>query len=270
MAKQRHLTGLSQRQKEFVKLIESVDYHTGNYDRFRDFCELAAMSMVMAVDPTKAVVERLKRLHSKYDRTKLAIFDQALDVLIAAMEDGYHDFLGPVYMALEISNDHSGQFFTPWSVCKMTARMSLPTDLEGFIADNGGFITVNDPCIGAGAMLLAVVDEFRERDIDYSNKLYLVAQDIDLLCCYMAYIQLSLSGVAAEIIWGDSLRPAVNESWHTPVYHVNGWVYKTALRQFQNLRAALRPDTVTPEPVIKIAKESTGQMVFDFGVKEAV
>jgi len=117
MAKQRYLTGLSESQKQFVKLIESVDYHTGNYDRFRDFCELTAMSMLLALAPSEPVLERLKRLHQKYDRPKLAIFDQALEVMVAALEGGYHDFLGPVYMALEISNDHSGQFFTPWSIC---------------------------------------------------------------------------------------------------------------------------------------------------------
>lgn len=268
MAKQRHLSGLSGPQQQFVKLIEQVDYHGSSYERFRDFCELAAMTLVLPFEPSQRVSERIERIHKKYDKAKIELFGKAFDILIEALEESYHDFLGPVYMSLEISNDRSGQFFTPWHICKVMAKMQLPTDLDSFIDDCGGFITVNDPCVGAGAIPLAAVDEFKERRVDYSNKMFIVAQDIDMLCCYMAYIQLSLCGVAAEVINGNSLIPSNDyECWHTPVYYLNCWPLKLALKQSRTLVAST-PEK--PEPDIKITQESNGQLAFDFGIKEAV
>lgn len=286
MAKQRNISVLSQKQKEFVKLIESVDYSLNDFDKFRDFCELTAMSLALPFHDSEKIRSRIKNLHDRYGDKGFEVFEQALQSLIDALEEEYHDFLGVVYMAIEAGNSATGQFFTPFPVCKMMAQMQLPSNIEEEIASKGGYITLSDPAVGAAALPIAAIDHFRKNDIDYSNKLYIVAQDIDLKCCYMAYIQLSLCGVAAEVINGNTLAcdpdDMVRECWHTPVYFINDWPAKIALRRlYRNIRGLITPKgdsepeqpleshtTVTPD--IKVVREKGGQLAFDFGIKEAV
>ena len=39
------------------------------------------------------------------------------------------------------------------------------------------------------------------------------AQDISKVGCDMAYVNLTLWGIPAHIVWGDTLRNTVNNSW---------------------------------------------------------
>jgi type I restriction-modification system DNA methylase subunit len=272
MAKQRQTSNLTEQQKQFVKVLDQISYGQSSYETFRDFCELSAISFVGVFIGGQEAKERLERIHSKYGKDKIVLFGKAMDILIDALETEYRDFLGEVYMALDISNARSGQFFTPYCLCKMMSKMQLPEDLEKMIEDCGGYITVNDCACGAGAMLIATVDEFKARKVDYSNKLFIVAQDIDLMCCYMAYIQLSLSGVAAMVVCGNTLTNEQREVWYTPTYYLNYWTCKIALRNLKEIRTPenVKPAEVVealPKPDIKVIKDSSGQFTFDFAAE---
>lgn len=269
MSKQRETSNLSEQQKQFVKLLESIDYGSSSYDVFRDFCEVSAMSFVGTFTKSQQAKERLNRLGEKYNKEQFVLFGKALDILTDALEVEYQDFLGEVYMALNISNARSGQFFTPYCLCRMMAKMSLPQNLEQEIAERGGFISVNDCACGSAALLIAVVDEFRGQKIDWSNKLYIVAQDIDITCCYMAYVQLSLSGVAATVIHGNSLLPDEGyEQWNTPVYYLNFWSVKLALREMKKAEYQPEQFEANLKSSMKFVKESSGQLAFDFSVND--
>ena len=55
-------------------------------------------------------------------------------------------------MMCELGNDHAGQFFTPYDVCRCMAEITFDPKLH---PDMEGFISVSDPACGAGATLLA-------------------------------------------------------------------------------------------------------------------
>ena len=48
------------------------------------------------------------------------------------------------------------------------------------------------------------------------KKTLLVAQDIDIRCVWMAYIQLSLYGIPAVVIHGNTLTMETWSQWYTP------------------------------------------------------
>ena len=51
---------------------------------------------------------------------------------------------------------------------------------------------------------------------DYRHNTFFVAQDIDIRCVWMAYIQLSLYGIPAMVIHGNTLTMEEWDRWYTP------------------------------------------------------
>ncbi|VEB92810.1 Uncharacterised protein [Citrobacter koseri] len=93
-------------------------------------------------------------------------------------------------MQLELGDKYRGQFFTPWDVGIMMARMQL-----GNVADNFAdkpFITLAEPACGAGCMVLAFATVLRDAGYSPHRYLWVSATDIDPLAAGMAYIQLTL------------------------------------------------------------------------------
>ena len=51
-------------------------------------------------------------------------------------ENPDQDFLGELYMNLDLGNEHAGQFFTPYNVCRMMSEMNV-SDAKKEVADKG-------------------------------------------------------------------------------------------------------------------------------------
>lgn len=52
------------------------------------------------------------------------------------------------------------------------------------------------------------------------------ATDVDIKCVWMTYLQLSLYGIPAVVIHGNSLSMQEHSRWYTPVYILDGWVWR--------------------------------------------
>jgi len=83
-------------------------------------------------------------------------------------------------------------------------------------------------------LLIAFADYCKECGISYQQSVLFIAQDIDPLVAFMAYIQLSLLGMSGYVIIGDSLLnpPTVPmrskcDIWYTPFYFVHGFNVRT-------------------------------------------
>ncbi len=124
---------------------------------------------------------------------------QALGVLMEHfwIDGCYSDLLGPVYMEIRSNwgRNSLGQYFTPWTICRAMAQMSIHDD--GDLRDKlerGERVTACDPAIGSGATMLAfrgaVAEKYGRRAAD---RLVLYGQDIDMTCVRMAKIQIKLS-----------------------------------------------------------------------------
>ncbi len=137
-------------------------------------------------------------------------------------------------MALGLGNDHNGQFFTPYEVCRCMAQMVLAnaaTEIE-----KKHWISINDPAVGAGAILIAAANTIRSQGINYQQHCLFVAQEIDFVTACMCYIQLSLLGCPGYVYVGDTLSdpctsidgraliPSKPEKcWFTPMYFHETW-----------------------------------------------
>lgn len=202
---------------------------------------MAAISISNTVDKSNAKgrEETYMSLASKYDKQELeCICRMFAEVVSGIDENPDQDFLGEMFMALDLGNDHNGQFFTPYNVCKMMAKMTYGKDLEEKM-ERRGWVSVNDPACGAGALLVAFANECKLQNVNYQTSVLFVAQDIDYIVGCMCYIQLSLLGCPGYVVIGDSilhpctgidgnpLIPTPGENiWYTPMYFRDMWHYR--------------------------------------------
>lgn len=170
----------------------------------------------------------------KYKPQELSRFADLFAELVNNLErNPFQDFLGSMYMELGLGNDHAGQFFTPYHLCRMMAEISLqPYEIRQKLSDKG-WIAINDPACGAGATLIAAAQVLHERGINYQQTALFIGQDLDQTVALMCYIQLSLIGCAGyvhiantltEPLTGDVLIPNGNiNTWYTPMFFASVW-----------------------------------------------
>ena len=201
------------------------------------------------LSPEKAFLEafgRLSNRHRAWDawRDFITMFACSLSnpldkehpaqTVLALEENLEQDFLGSIFMSLNLGDGHNGQIFTPYHVCELMAEMTMDDVVKKVEQD--GYISINDPCCGAGATLIAGIHAARKQlekaNLNYQNHLLVVAQDIDETVALMCYIQLSLLGVAGYVKVGNSLTEPMTDNdnkenyWFTPMYYSNVWVLR--------------------------------------------
>lgn len=175
-------------QKNFLKIFNSLTGKHSRWEIWEDFVTLTAIEISNSTDKVNAP-ERTKMYQtivSKYSAKERDGMVELLGEVIMGMEQNPdQDFLGSLYMMCELGNDHAGQFFTPYDVCRCMAEITFDPKLH---PDMEGFISVSDPACGAGALLIAFANLCRRKNICYHDKVLFVAQDIDLIAGLMCYI----------------------------------------------------------------------------------
>lgn len=127
----------------------------------------------------------------------------------------FNDWLGELYMLSGTSSSRAGQFFTPYNISKLTAK------LNEFQTDDRGIITVDEPACGSGGLILAAAEAMRDKGINYTEQAFFHGADLDGRCVRMCYIQLSLAGIPAIVHKRDTLAMKTFETWRTPAYVFN-------------------------------------------------
>jgi hypothetical protein len=191
---------------------------------FRDFCELSAITIRNTVDPTgwDAREARYHEIAQGYSREEFERFPQVLAELTLELEKGLSDVLGKLYMSLDLGNEVLGQFFTPFEVSIVMAKMTVG-ELPKQLAAGKEFITVQEPACGSGGMILAMADTLRDEGINYQRKLHVTATDLDSTAVHMAYVQTSLAFIPALIVHGNTLTLEQFDVWPTPAHVLGGW-----------------------------------------------
>ena len=135
--------------KEIIKLFKEFQYKYTLWDVFSDFLELSAISISNSIIKDKAKENRYFQIIKKYQPKDLDNFAKILAYLVIELEKGYKDVLGEVFMQLELGSKWKGQFFTPYHVCKLMAELNFKLPKEEVI-------TLNEPCVGGGAMVIGL------------------------------------------------------------------------------------------------------------------
>lgn len=233
------------------KLIRRVSDRHDLWSVWSDFVEMAAIAISNSVDWAQrdAREERYAAIVKRYEPEARTRFAEAFGALVVAFEeDGIDDVLGKTFMELELGSKWAGQFFTPFSVCRMMAELTAG-DAPAIIEANG-YITASDPAVGAGAMPLALCAALKDAGINYQRTLHVTAQDIDERAAHMCYVQLALVHVPAVIVVGDTLRMEERARWYTPAHVMGGW----------SMRLAARNRRLQPQPVTEPAAPSPPQL----------
>jgi hypothetical protein len=216
-------------QRELVKAISGLGYRHGHWQVFADFVEMAAISVTNAVDLAKREKreERYMEVVKRYKPDELAKFPEMFGSLTMALEDETGDVLGRTFHDLELHNKWAGQYFSPYPLCRMMAKMTIAdkADLETRISERG-FVTAQEPTAGSGAMIIALAHEMREAGINYQQHLHVTAVDVDPKCVHMSYLQFSLLHIPAVIVHGNSLSLEEFDHWYTPAHILDGWTWK--------------------------------------------
>ena len=244
-------------QQNIIRLFDRVDQSHSRWQTWADFVVMAAIAISNTVDKLHAEERENQYLaiSRKYKPKDMQLFAEILAEVVAGMEQNPdQDFLGEMYMALELGNDHAGQFFTPYNVCRMMAKMTYGDMLTAQI-ERDGWISVNDPACGAGALLVAFANECLERKINYQTSVLFVAQDVDMIVGCMCYLQLSLLGCAGYVTIDNTLtHPQTSHDarglipvdsgnvWYTPFYFRTEW----HMRRFVETMRRLFPGKPVP------------------------
>lgn len=205
--------------KPMVKIFESMRYQYEVSHLFEDFLELIAITISNSVDRAqyKKREARYMQIIGKYKPEEANLFAKLWAMLIVALEDKPDDYLGQLFMELELYNSWKGQFFTPSDVARMMARMTLDEKFDDIMKEKG-YVTVNEPTSGGGVTIIALYEEIKKRGYNPQQAMRVVAQDIDIKAVHMTYIQLSLLGVNIQVIHGDTLTLETRGVWKSPGY----------------------------------------------------
>lgn len=216
-------------QKALVKLITGLSHRHSQWQVFSDFAEMGAISISNAVDigQLQRREARYMEIVSRYKPDEITVFPQMLGELVMALEAEPADVMGATFHDLELHNKWAGQFFSPYTLCRMIGKTTLSgkEDIEARIRARG-FVTAQEPAAGSGAMVIALAHEMREVGINYQQHLHVTATDIDLKCVHMAYLQFSLLHIPAVIVHGNSLTLEARGHWYTPAHIMDGWKWK--------------------------------------------
>ena len=239
----RQYRGASALEKDFVNRFRSLCNTRSSWEVWSDFVEIVAISIANRVDQSQFEARYLQII-KKYDKEQQAIFPTMFALVVEALDENQEqDFLGSLYMALELGNHWKGQYFTPFDVCRAMAKITAGNLTEE--VKKRGWIGVSDPCCGAGATLVAFAAECRQQNVNYQQNVLFVGEDIDPVVAYMCYIQLSLLGCAGYIkigntltepMTGDLLLPRPDPSlWVTPMFCSDVWHWRRIWRSVDQM-----------------------------------
>lgn len=230
-----------------IKTIRQLAHRRSVWDVWRDWLEMCALSLRNAVDRDAGWQEREDRylaVVKGYDRDEVESLCRCFADLVDAMTVEPGDVLGSIFMELELGNANMGQFFTPYEVCKMMASMTLADGKAQQAIERRGYVTLQEPACGGGAMIIAMAEEMRRLGMNPQQQLHVTAVDLDIKAVHMAYIQLVLLHIPAVIVYGNALTLEERDHWYTPAHILGGWSWR--LRAGHNEKSGAQfPDNET-------------------------
>lgn len=178
---------------------------------FGDFCRMVACCYA-AGQREEEYLEIAKR----YTRDELNQFAQAMALLVNEMQEKpFEDCLGPYYTDIAAKSTVSarGEFYTPQALAEVMAHLTVdPAE----VIEKGRPITVSDPCSGSGGLILSFAKLFAPQAPDQPSHVDLIRStlvDVNPIAADMAYINTTLWGIPAQVIWGNTLSLETHSGW---------------------------------------------------------
>lgn len=194
--------------KKIINEINTLSGAHSPYEVFSDWIRCSSLAVCNSVhlihnevwqQREREYIETLKRYPDGTEVRFAGMLCMLGDLLAEEMTDA----LGEIYMEAGMGSKVSGQFFTPFHLSELTARMAVQNAIDTF---DGHMITMCEPSCGGGGMIIATAKVLKDAGINYQKYLDVVAQDLDWKGVYMTYLQCSLLGIKATCVQGDTLK----------------------------------------------------------------
>lgn len=248
---------------KIIKTIHSMSGKYGIYEVFADWVKMQAFAYANQVQYSQSREDEYIETVKRYDKDEFNKFAEMTAWLVECADEQMFDILGYIYMHLEIGNKRTGQFFTPYNICRLMAKMVNFNELP---------IMVNEPTCGAGGNIIALAEAMKDAGINYQHNLMVVCQDIDIKAVYMAFVQMSLYGIPAIVYQSDTILDPNGLKSTTGKMYTIGYMMAPELWKYES---ESKEKKVIVEPIIDHANEEPtdeqlpGQMnIFDFIGKE--
>lgn len=194
------------------KEILSIAGRYTPYNIFADWIECCALSIVNTVTAIHGQIwqDREKQYNAimqKYNEEERNKFPVLFNILVEELENDPRDVLGEAFMRGGLGSDEGGQFFTPFSISRMMSEISVSAPKDG------EKIWLNEPSCGSGGSVIAAALTLKNMGVSFQKCMKVVAQDLDWRCVYMCYVQLSLMGIDAICVQGDTLMDPYHKGY---------------------------------------------------------
>ena len=190
--------------KAFIKCLQEAAPNHHLFEVFGLWAECAACSFRQSVRVYRTGSEDPdieERYMSNIAKIKTSgKFSEALAHVVMGLEIQQHDFLGTAAAECELLNAGAGQFFTPTALSDLMARVTL-NDIK---PDPQKRILIQEPAVGGGATVIATANVLKDQGF-YPWNYYVVCQDVDFRMFCVSYIQLTLCGIPANVLHGNTL-----------------------------------------------------------------
>lgn len=193
-------------EKMIIDRIVSMSGKYSPYNIFSDWVCTCALAVCNACHLVHGKIwQEREKLYcdtiSKYSREEQVLFAEMFAWLAYTLEEDPRDVLSDVFMKAGLGSKYTGQFFTPFHLSMLCAKMSF----DQMDPDQDGIYRVNEPSCGGGGMVIAMCKAMKDKGINYQKRMEFVAQDLDWKGVYMTYLQLSLLGAKGIVVQGDTL-----------------------------------------------------------------
>lgn len=216
-------------ESQFMQNVKLLTAHRSPRDVLTAFCRIMADRIDPLVSGSSECLENAKKLTSDYTKCEQAIFETLIRLLPQILQENPHDFLGRCLMIMDLGNTDMGQYFTPDSLASLKQEL-LKQDYASEIKKHG-FIIIQEPAVGSGSLIIKIANGLVDAGFNPSAVLLVSCTDVDSFAADMAFIQLSLLGIAAEVITGDTLRREVSRTRYTLAFIMNKFSDRLKVRR---------------------------------------
>ncbi|MGK0667822.1 N-6 DNA methylase [Serratia marcescens] len=212
--RKRTITGDDPRKAFLSTFRETARYHH-RYEVFSDFVKLTACALENLLLKSPDIEAEYLATIQRYEKADQQRMAQLYSWLIIGLDQGMGDFLGSLFM--ELGSGNIGQFFTPFHLSELMAGLVAGDRLAAL--ENEPYITLSEPTCGAGGMVIAFAKVMLARGYNPQTQLRADCVDIDPVAARMCYIQLSLLGIPARVVIGNSLTLKYQREMYTPFWY---------------------------------------------------
>ena len=192
--------------KEFYKNLHGIN--RSPWQVYCDFLQLNIDAFISDHTPEHPREKDYMQIIESYRKEEAEKFSNMLGCVMQYMKETNKECLSEIWEGVA-ANSNLGQFFTPWTVCMMMAKMELENSVlnwDKFTPENK--CTISDPSCGGGRTLVAALKLVPAGKL---NSALFHGIDIDLNVCHAAALNMLFFNANSYIIHGNALSLEV---WH--------------------------------------------------------